>query len=375
MLKKIIISLLVLLTFWIWITNAWSEKKIIEKYDWQKSYQVAREIRELVNKYYYAIIFEKNDEKEIYWNIEKKLVKYNKISKRNVYSKEAKIKDFLDNSNNQEIINTLWYHTIQYSRYNDYSKNSSLFNKEHTIDLSNIKLNNKIEWLYLWIKIDEFEKKDRYNYNLLWKLKSVYTKYDKNKNIHFNKVNLDKYTWKIKINILKIKKEINFEKSYKISLNFYLKKWNNYIALVNSNIIDIFSFDKYTIKDSFSRKYREETNPRGNYYWNNNSQERLEVALNNKLKTIFDKIKSKKTEKEYILFLEGVKGKIINFSSDREKYDNLVKDITNNKTFNIAYKKYKKYKDQEKIINILLVFISNEIYENTLEDTISDFIN
>jgi len=40
----------------------------------------------------------------------------------------------------------------------------------------------------------------------------------------------------------------------------------------------------------------------------------------------------------------------------------------------MSYKKYKKYRDQEKIVSILLVFISNEIYENTLEDIISDFI-
>jgi hypothetical protein len=100
----------------------------------------------------------------------------------------------------------------------------------------------------------------------------------------------------------------------------------------------------------------------------------LEENLNNKLKIIFDKIKSKKTEKEYLSFLEIVKTKIITFSADREKYDNLVENIVDNKSFNIAYKKYKRYKDQEKIVNILLVFISNEIYENTLEDTISDFI-
>ena len=384
--KRILILLLVLLNFGLLHTNAGDSKlELVEvadqavetvaietKYDYKKSYEISKKIWELVNKYYYSIVFDKKDEAKIYWDIEKKIVEYNKVSKRNSYYKESTINEFLDYPNNQEIINKLWYHTIKY--YNDYSGENSLFLKEHKISLDEIKLNNKVEWLYLWIKVDEFNQNDRYSDKQPTRLKTIYTKYNKDKKVHFTKVNLEKYKWKIKIDISKIIKKIDTKKSYRISFNFYLKKWDNYISLINRNIINYFSFDKYTVKSFLDRKYREETNPRWNYYSNNSARETLEENLNNKLKIIFDKIKSKKTEKEYLSFLETVKTKVITFSSDKEKYDNLVESIIDNNSFNIAYKKYKKYKDQEKIINTLLVFVSNEIYENTLEDTISDFI-
>jgi len=182
-----------------------------------------------------------------------------------------------------------------------------LFVKEHKISLDEIKINDKIEWLYLWIKIDDFSQNDEYSIKQDWVLKTIYTKYNKDNKVHFTKVDLEKYDWKVKIDISKIIKEIDTKKWYNVSFNFYLKKWDNYISLLNKGITNYFSFDTFTISCVLDRKYREETNPKWKYYSNNSTREKIEENLNNKLKIIFDKIKSKKTEKEYLSFLETVK--------------------------------------------------------------------
>ncbi|MDQ7009390.1 MAG: hypothetical protein Q9M94_03815 [Candidatus Gracilibacteria bacterium] len=391
--KKILVILLALLSFSLLQTNAGELKSVItetvsktaikaveDKYDYEKSYKLFLEINNLVKKYYYSMVFDEGDESEKYIEIEEKIKKLNEYSKLNFqnnrYSKEVTINEFLSNSDNQEIINALGYHSIRYNSYNDSSINNSLFIKEHNIDLSNIKLNDKIDGIYLGMKINRVKKQEN-DYELKRKLptiennnlKNIYTK-DNSKEIDFQKIDLKSFDGKINVNISKLVKNLKSDERINVQINLYIKKGDFYISFLKRNINDYFSFDRYTIKNFLDRKHREETNPRGNP----SNIEKLEENLNNKLKTIFDKIKLQKTEEEYISFLETVKTKIITFSNDREKYDKLIENIKDDKSYNIAYKKYKKLKDQEKVVNILLVFISNEILENTLEETISDFI-
>ena len=383
--KKLLILVLLSLSFWTTYASYWIEKvvetakEIPTKYDYYKAEKLYKEVSDSVNKYYYNIVFEKWNKDSDYKTIEKKLNEYNKYRKLNSYykySQEAKVSDIINNVNTQEIINTLWYHTISYNRYDDYSNNNSLFIKEYNIsDIKNIKLNDKIDWIYLWLKFDKINIENRYDKRNNNKyLKNIYTKYDNKNWIAFKKIDLEKFDWKIKININKFVKEINKDEIYWISFNFYIKKWDNYIKLIKYNINSTFTFDKYSITRALERKYMEETNPNEVYYRNSSINTKLDEVLNEKLKTIFEKIKNKKTNWEYLAFLENVKSKIIKFTKDREKYTKLVEEVKDEKSFQNAFSKFKKYKKQEKIVNILLVFISNEIYQNTLEDTIKDFI-
>jgi len=65
--KKILVLLLVLLNFSLLQTNAGELKSAVveTKYDYEKSYEISKKIRDL-DKYYYSIVFEKNDEDKIY---------------------------------------------------------------------------------------------------------------------------------------------------------------------------------------------------------------------------------------------------------------------------------------------------------------------
>ncbi|MDQ7022886.1 MAG: hypothetical protein Q9M97_05125 [Candidatus Gracilibacteria bacterium] len=160
----------------------------------------------------------------------KKLNEYSKLNfQNNRYSKEVTINEFLSNSDNQEIINALGYHSIRYNSYNDSSINNSLFIKEHNIDLSNIKLNDKIDGIYLGMKINRVKKQEN-DYELKRKLptiennnlKNIYTK-DNSKEIDFQKIDLKSFDGKINVNISKLVKNLKSDERINVQINLYIK--------------------------------------------------------------------------------------------------------------------------------------------------------
>ena len=381
--NKILIIVLIFLSFWLNQSFAWFEQvdEIKEETNYNKSYKLSLETRKLMNEYYSAMVFEKNDANKIYSKAVSKFEEYKKIRKiiSWKYYREIVFKDFIRNTNTDSIIRELWYNKIYYNSYEDRVK-SSFFIKEHNIDLSNIKINEKIDGIYLWMNINRIEKRV-INSNLKKELptfrenylKNIYIKYN-SKEISFKKIDLEKFDWKININILKLVKNIKKDERINVQINFYIKKWDSYIWMLRYPINDRFSFSEYDIKSSFEQKFSKENNPNYNKYRNNSVQDKINEKLNNKLEFIFNKIKRTKSEKEYITFLKWVRKRIISFNNNINKYKSLTSWITTIDSYNSSYNKFVEIKNKERIVTLLLVFISEEIYKNELEWTISDFI-
>lgn len=386
--KKILILLLIALSFNFSQTNAGEskmEKKIVPTYSYEKSYKLEKEIMNLSNEYYYAIVFKKWNEQEIYSKASKKFDEYKKMNEGKYWFDSLELSYFMNNPNSQRILNELGYHSKYVDRYGSKTSDDTFFVKNFNIDLKDIKLNDKVEWIYFWMKVNSFEKNEDRLYDDIKKLTpkiknlaSVYTKYN-SKEVEFKKIDLDKFDWKVQIDITKIIKKFKEWNQYRVAFNFYFKVGDNYVALLKYNINSSFSFDKYSIQRSFEQKYINETTPIEDYSYNyinksNSVKDKTEEKLNEKLSTIFNKIKEWKTKAEYIKFLKVVKTKVLKFNNNKEKYNELYTLVKDKKSYDSTYSKYLKIKDKEKIVNILLLFINNEIYENDLETTIQDFI-
>ena len=395
--KKILALLLITLSFGLLQTNAGESKiELVEKagyavktapdivpvkYDYNKTYKLESEITKLVDNYYHAIVFKKWNEQEFYSKASKKFKEYKKMSEWRYWHNKLEFSHFINNPKNQRILNELGYHRKYVNRYSNNSNDNTFFVKNYDIDLKDIKLNDKVEWLYLWMKVNTynqdkyFQKVQKWGLNIK-KLASVYTKHN-HKEVKFKKIDLETFDWKIKIDISKIIKEFKKWNEYNVAFNFYFKVDDNYVSLLTYSINSNFNFSEYSIQRSFEQKYRKETNPTNNYYYRdrwNSINEKMEEKLNEKLSSIFKKIEAWKTKSEYINFLKLVKSKVIAFTNNRTKYNELYTIVKDQKSYNSAYSKYIKIKDKEKVVNLLLLFITNEIYENELEWTIKDFI-
>ena len=344
-------------------------------------YSIVKDFKENVNKYYVALLlWKKEDANKYYSEAKEKFEKVNSIAKKLNYFRRGNninFDNFLDNVLNVKfVLEKLWIKPINYYSYND-RKQSSIFEKNHTISLKTILKNKNIDWIYLWTIV---RKQKQYFYltknSYIWKkyktLKKIYTKNSDKSGVIFKKLDR-KNTITLKINLFDYIKQIDPEESIVIISNIYIKKWNNYISILNYPIYDYFNLSKSYIQYSFEKKYNLE-------YWITNSywkQSLPEVIKNNILKKIdklFSNLKSKMTTDKYLTLLKKIKSNLIKFKNDTTKYDNLYEWINSIDTYNQKYNQFKKIKNKEEIVNLLLEYISTEILSSNLKWIIIDFM-
>jgi len=344
-------------------------------------YSIVKGFKENVNKYYVALLlWKKEDTNKYYSEAKEKFEKVNSIAKKLNYFRRGNninFDNFLDNVLNIKfVLEKLWIKPINYYSYND-RKQSSIFEKIHTISLKTILKNKNIDWIYLWTIV---RKQKQYFYltknSYIWKkyktLKKIYTKNSDKSGVIFKKLDR-KNTITLKINLFDYIKQIDPEESIVIISNIYIKKWNNYISILNYPIYDYFNLSKSYIQYSFEKKYNLE-------YWITNSywkQSLPEVIKNNILKKIdklFSNLKSKMTTDKYLTLLKKIKSNLIKFKNDTTKYDNLYEWINSIDTYNQKYNQFKKIKNKEEIVNLLLEYISTEILSSNLKWIIIDFM-
>jgi len=187
--------------------------------------------------------------------------------------------------------------------------------------------------------------------------------------------------WEYTIAINKFFDSIDSKSTYDITHWMYIKKWSYYYLISESaywNYLnqDRFSFNSYDIKSLFERKYREENGIQDRYSYSK-VDDRAEVLRENiysHLDKVFLKYKQWNTSQQYTDILVQVQKNVIDFKKSNSFNDENYKDITSPEKEKIAYAKFKKNKNKLKIVDFLISYLSDEIYKNTLDDTLSDFL-
>ncbi len=194
-------------------------------------------------------------------------------------------------------------------------------------------------------------------------------------------VDKESFNWEYTIAINKFVSSINNEDRYSITHWMYIQKWSHYFLISGSRYSrypnsDRFSFNSYDVKSFFDRKYREENGDQDRYDYSRNDDRKnvLREKIYAHLDNSFHKYKAKRTSKQYVNFLTTVQKKVVLFKKTEKFNEQDYEDITTLEKEKAAYKIFKRNKNKLKIVEFLTSYLSDEIYKNTLDDTLSDFL-
>ena len=203
------------------------------------------------------------------------------------------------------------------------------------------------------------------------------------------KVDPESFQWDYNIALDKFVTNIEHGRSYTIAHWFYKKQWDNYLLISKNStyrhgaanlFYSRFELSEYSLKRSFENMYMTE-NGITNYNRYSSSQSSVEKdrvtreALYTNLDVVFSRYKAKMENSSYIAFLKKVKQRVVDFNNSATK-NSLIdyKTIINQDAADSAYEHFKVTKDKLKIVDILISYLSDEIYKNSLEDTLKDFL-